>query len=314
MGSVSKPPCRLSEQTLTALDLLLADRLHQALAVLHFLGLSETLGLCGLEFSVFFSRGVDVLGGIKQNIRLALNAAGIDIRRVSPRRASKQVRKEMLSCKFKNYNIGCGPVFAEDFLNIDVDLVNWLKIGRIAEGTPIAIEGKKNTYAMGYDLRKGIPAGDNSLEIIYHCHFLEHLSNEEGYFLLSECFRCLTPGGVMRLAVPDMELWCRNYISGDSEFFDWYRKTNLDPHYPNQRNETNGMVLCANFYNWGHRMAYDYDSLLVRLSQIGFVDIRRAAWGDSEALPRISFFEPAESDYIRESLVVQCRKSPVKAG
>lgn len=247
-----------------------------------------------------------MLSVIKQKIRLALNAAGIDIRRVSPQRAS--VRKEILSCKFKRYNVGCGPVFAEGFLNIDVDLVSWLKEGRIAEGTPIAVEDKKNTYAMRYDIRKGIPAGDNSLEIIYHCHFLEHLSNDEGFVFLTECFRCLRPGGVMRVALPDMELWCRNYMSGNTEFFEWYRQTNLDGHYPNQRNETNGMVFCANFYNWGHRMAYDYESLLVRLGQIGFVDTRRAAWGDSEVVPHMSLFEPRDSNYIRESLVVECRK------
>ena len=253
-----------------------------------------------------------MLGIIKHNIRLALNAAGLDIRRVNPQRASKRERKEMLSCEFKNYNIGCGPVFAEDFLNIDVELARYLKIGRTAEGTPIAIEGKKNTYAMCYDIRKGIPAEDSSLEIIYNCHFLEHLSNDEGYYFLSECLCCLTPGGVMRLALPDMELWCRNYISGVTEFFDWYRQTNLDGYYPNQRNETNGMVFSAAFYNWGHKMAYDYDSLLVRLRQIGFVDIRRAAWGDSESLPSISFLEPANSDYVRESLVIECRKSSAK--
>ena len=98
-------------------------------------------------------------------------------------------------------------------------------------------------------------------------------------------------------------------MSGNREFFDWYRQTNLDSHYPNQRNETNGMVFSGNLYNWGHRMAYDYDSLSVRLSQIGFVDIRRVAWGDSEAVPHISFLEPADSTYIRESLVVECRKN-----
>jgi predicted SAM-dependent methyltransferase len=191
--------------------------------------------------------------------------------------------------------------------------LNYLKIGRIVEGTPTAIASKRNTYVMSYDLRNGIPAGDNSLEVIYHCHFLEHLSYDDGYFFLCECFRCLIPRGVMRFALPDMELWCRNYASGNSEFFDWYRQTNLNSHYPNQRNETNGMVFSAAFYNWCHRMAYDYDSLLVRLSQIGFVDIKREAWGDSEAVPQISFLEPADSDYIRESLVVECRKSSVNA-
>jgi predicted SAM-dependent methyltransferase len=252
-----------------------------------------------------------VLGVIKHNIRLALNAAGIDIRRINPQRV--RVRKELLSGKFKNYNIGCGPFFAEEFLNIDCDLAPYLKIGRIPQGTPIAIASKKKSYVMSYDVREGIPAGDNSVEIIYHCHFLEHLSNDDGYFFLSECFRSLIPGGVMHFALPDMELWCRNYTSGNSEFFDWYRQTNLHSHYPSQRNETNGMVFSANHYNWGHRMAYDFDSLSVRLTQIGFVDIRRVAWGDSRAVPHISFLEPADSDYIRESLVVECRKSSVNA-
>ena len=84
----------------------------------------------------------------------------------------------------------------------------------------------------------------------------------------------------MRFAVPDFELWCANYVSGNSEFFNWYRGAYLNNntlHY-----KTNALVFMGMLYNWGHRMAYDYNSLVERLDTTGFTKIRRAYWGTSE--------------------------------
>ncbi len=44
---------------------------------------------------------------------------------------------------------------------------------------------------------------DNSVSLIYCSHTLEHLEVDAGYRFLSECFRVLTPGGILRVALPN---------------------------------------------------------------------------------------------------------------
>jgi hypothetical protein len=72
--------------------------------------------------------------------------------------------------EFKKYHLGCGGVFIPGFLNIDSN--NDLQIGRIYTNH----QGIEGAYFLNYDLRSGVPGEDNTLELIYHCHFLEHLA------------------------------------------------------------------------------------------------------------------------------------------
>ena len=66
-----------------------------------------------------------------------------------------------------------------------------------------------------------LPLPDQSCELIYSSHMLEHLSYyhpRTADALMSEMHRLLAPGGVLRLAVPDAAVWLGNYAQG------------LDPH------------------------------------------------------------------------------------
>ena len=94
-------------------------------------------------------------------------------------------------------------------------------------GVPIIIQGSKSSYALAHDLRNGVPAANSSLQTIYHSHFLEHLTNDEGASFLRDCYQCLADGGTMRFALPDFELWCKKYVSKESNFFDWYKNAYL---------------------------------------------------------------------------------------
>jgi len=110
----------------------------------------------------------------------------------------------------------------------------------------------------------------------------------------------------MRFAVPDFELWCGNYVAGNSEFFNWYRSTYLNNN--EQHYKTNALVFMGMLYNWGHRMAYDYPSLVERLGTTGFTKIRRADWAVSGKISNIASVEGLESERRMESLVVECTK------
>lgn len=91
-------------------------------------------------------------------------------------------------------NIGCGYRFSHDVRWLNVDLA------------PTSQEVQK------IDVAEGLPFQDQSFLGVYHSHVLEHLDSEAGLRLVRECFRVLQPGGVLRVAVPDLERIAVGYL------------------------------------------------------------------------------------------------------
>lgn len=54
---------------------------------------------------------------------------------------------------------------------------------------------------------------DESVDVIYNCHVLEHFKRRETLRVLLEWHRVLRPGGVLRIAVPDFSALCDVYLS-----------------------------------------------------------------------------------------------------
>ncbi|MGI9474228.1 MAG: class I SAM-dependent methyltransferase [Rubripirellula sp.] len=89
-------------------------------------------------------------------------------------------------------NVGCGRCYHQDWTNIDL----------VAHGPGVR----------QYDLRRGLPYEHGSFDAVYHSHVLEHLTPDDARTMLSECRRVIRPGGVIRLAVPDLEGIARGYL------------------------------------------------------------------------------------------------------
>jgi predicted SAM-dependent methyltransferase len=89
-------------------------------------------------------------------------------------------------------NLGCGNHYHPDWINIDI----------VATGPAV----------IAHDLSHGIPLPTNSCDVVYHSHILEHLRQENSFIFLQECHRVLKPGGIIRVAVPDLEVICRLYL------------------------------------------------------------------------------------------------------
>lgn len=204
-----------------------------------------------------------------------------------------------MSQQFKKFHLGCGTIFIPGYLNVGF----WPHLGEGAlYANPNGVEG---TYMLNHDLVKGIPAADNSLEVVYHSHLLEHLTYSEGIEFCNACFRVLQPGGLLRILVPDLELWARNYITGNQFFFDEYRRVGLSDDksmYP-----TNGSVFMGMLHNHGHKMGYDFETVSCMLERSGFHKIRRTMVQDSD-LPDIATVEPYFPVKALESLCVECYK------
>lgn len=204
------------------------------------------------------------------------------------------------SLNFKKFHLGCGIIFLKNYLNIGF----WTNLEQNKlYANP---NGVADTVLLNYDLTNGIPASDNSLEVVYHSHMLEHLTNNEGIEFLRECNRVLQPGAIMRLLVPDLESFSKKYVEGDDFFFDAYRKEALDNDsnlYP-----TRGAIFMGMLHNHGHKMGYDFETLQYVLKQTGFTNVKKTMFQESQ-LTDIQEIEPYAPLRAAESLCVECIKS-----
>ena len=94
--------------------------------------------------------------------------------------------------KDASLNLGCGHRFHPDWENVDFVAV--------APGV------------RAHDLRQGIPYPDESFDVVYHSHLLEHFPKKAAPLFLRECRRVLKRAGVLRIAVPDLEKIARAYL------------------------------------------------------------------------------------------------------
>jgi SAM-dependent methyltransferase len=84
---------------------------------------------------------------------------------------------------------------------------------RVLKEERLARFASLGTNVVAHDLRRGIPAATNSIDAVYHSHLLEHIDRKYVRGFLAEVWRVLKPGGIHRIAVPDWERLCRDYLN-----------------------------------------------------------------------------------------------------
>mgnify|MGYP003134570800 CR=1 FL=1 len=141
-------------------------------------------------------------------------------------------------------HLGCGNVHLDGWLNVD-----------ITEGSSVDRLDDVSTLET---------IVDESCDIIYASHVLEHFDREEYASVLSVWYNKLKPGAVLRLAVPDIQ-----------SAFAWYNGKNLDEllgiFYGGQRSP----------YDY-HKMGFDEHSLSSKLKELGFTNIKTWDWKETE--------------------------------
>lgn len=183
-------------------------------------------------------------------------------------------------------NLGCGGNLLDGYLNVGFE-----------DGRP------DSEIYLNHDLSKSIPAELDSVDVIYNCHFLEHLEYKEGIQFLRNSCLAMKDGAIMRILVPDLELWCMKYLQRDRSFLDDYRNSYLHPHvYP-----TDASIFMGMLHNHGHKMGWDYETLEYWLKWAGFKNIRKTKYRESD-LPDIDKLEPVNYGRELESLCVECYK------
>ena len=60
-------------------------------------------------------------------------------------------------------------------------------------------------YRVNFQKPVQLPLPTSSMDLIYSAHMLEHLQDEPALRVLKECRRLISPGGTLRLNLPDAE-------------------------------------------------------------------------------------------------------------
>ena len=94
--------------------------------------------------------------------------------------------------KLPYLNLGCGTKFHPDWTNLDFESVG--------------------DAVQAHNLLNGIPFDDESFEVVYHSHVLEHFPKKKAPEFLKECYRVLKRGGTIRIAIPNLEVIVLNYL------------------------------------------------------------------------------------------------------
>ncbi len=119
------------------------------------------------------------------------------------------------------------------------------------------------------DITKPLPFLSNSLKNVNCAHTLEHLSVTDSLKVCQEVYRCLMPGGVFRVSVPDLFLFSKKYVEQDRDFYEEILPDGTY-HYP-------GYTLADRFmyiaYDSGHQYFFDTDSLTHLLKRAGFMNV-----------------------------------------
>lgn len=130
------------------------------------------------------------------------------------------------------------------------------------------------------DLSQGLPMyASNSVDVIRASHLIEHLPLESAKALLCDCYRVLKPGGVLRIAVPDLEIMIKKYRAGEMEYF------NVDQPLEFVLAPTAGEKFSRLMFSgdYAHRAVYDFGMLEIFLRQAGFATVVRSAPGFSHS-------------------------------
>jgi predicted SAM-dependent methyltransferase len=190
-------------------------------------------------------------------------------------------------------HLGCGENVVEGWINVDGSwnarlakhpyLRKAVRILPILPKRQFDIPWSPNIFI--HDVRKSLPFQDSTFTAIYASHLLEHLYLDEGQRLLGECFRVLSPGGVLRMVVPDLRALVLEYVSSDQprqrDRADILVRRLLlrDPHSPKGN-------LLYRLYNslldfHSHKWMYDAQSLTMRFTEAGLVDVEEKQLNES---------------------------------
>ena len=171
-----------------------------------------------------------------------------------------RIRRYLKNTTEPKLQIGCGRNSKEGWLNTGISL-------------------RESWEGVYVDAGKPFLLSDNSFDYVYSEHLFEHLTYPQALNMLAESYRVLKPGGIFRIATPDLKFLIGLYQDPEKpihkEYIEYSAKKGGLPATP--------VYVINRFHTtWGHQIIYDKDTLTKLLMDAGFRDIKTCEVGISE--------------------------------
>jgi len=215
-------------------------------------------------------------------------------------------------------NLGCGAVRPKGWTNTDSSLNSLLQQLPII-GNLLARRYSKVLYKSGnarfMNLNKPWGFVSNTVDVVYASHLFEHLKLSSRDLFLKEAYRCLKPGGVIRLVVPDLYKHAKTYVErverGEEEAYRdllWALNLHRDNTYP--PGHLLGSVV-GWLQGWPHQHKFMYDHFLLTklLKDNGFTAMEAQSFGQSLYLDEIAEVENPDTRGYGNSLYLEAKKA-----
>lgn len=174
------------------------------------------------------------------------------VKKVAAYQNAKSTVKGLLQREVVKLNVGCGTDYKEGWINIDNNSDH--NIQRLD---------------LNWDMRNPLPFPEESVDFIFNEHFFEHLPVDDGVKTMQELRRVLKPGGVMRIAMPNLESVVNSYMNVPLDEDPVIKEFGLN------FIKTRAEWMNISFRWWGHMWLYDWEELDRRLRQAGFTRFKR---------------------------------------
>lgn len=170
----------------------------------------------------------------------------------------KQIREYLESHASKKLHIGASSEVLDGWLNTDI---------------------APERGIVYLDCLRPFPFENDTLDFVFCEHFIEHFTRESGLVCMREVFRCLKPGGVLRVTTPDLTkfigLFSPALDTTQARYIEEFRVlSELDRLTPCR-------LLNIMMHGFQHQYLYTEKELIQHLSEAGFSQFQAAELGES---------------------------------
>lgn len=114
-------------------------------------------------------------------------------------------------------------------------------------------------YDMEVDITKPLPFASDSVDFIFAEMVVEHVTPQQGWNFLDECFRLLKPGGVVRIVIPDFVKNMRDLNAA------YMAANNRCTGAVTRKEHARSIIFCH-----GHQAMWTQEMMVCALDAIGF--------------------------------------------
>jgi predicted SAM-dependent methyltransferase len=210
--------------------------------------------------------------------------------------------RELTDSRPIRINLGSGLEVAPGWINVDASfnavIARWPRrlqtLGFELSGYKHNVERDEyvrrlqSNLFVHADLTRPLPFASASADFIFSSHVLEHLTRAQGLALVTEAHRILRPGGIIRVAVPDLDIAIALHATGKT-------REMLDHYF--YRPESGRLA--------EHRSMYNYALLAELLREAGFATVERREYRQGTTPDLVLLDNRPE-----ESLFVEASKAP----